>query len=421
MINFKRSTILLTKDILRRDYLRCYNSNSNFDTKNIDKLAKEGTFFSDYYCAAPSSGMAATCTFSGLNAYQLDRKIFGETKEFTQKETIFNILESNNIETHVLWPAEFEHLAYVHSKVFDTSTKIHYAPRGGSVEVSPQQHAFKKLEKGKKSSYYDLAKYFLDYIKDLSSNCQKPWFLWCHSPHVFKPFDSYGSDIGHFDDFVGKISDEIDADIILSGDHGHSICEKGRITYGFDVYQGSVHIPLITPNYFKKSVINYPVSQTQLKQIVIEKTINRNKFVYADTQYYVQPNRKLMIVQDSFKYIYNKIDGSEELYDLEYDPHENINLLVEYWPDNDRNSAYKLDEVVYYPNWDTAKEYYISLKSEKEKIWRNGGFLEEKIYYYAQKLRNSRKVGFLKIFKRQSNNLIVKGRWGCMKAKVNLA
>ena len=202
MLNYNKNTILLTKDILRSDYLRCYNSNSLFNTKNIDALASKGTLFSRYYCSSPSSGMAATCAFSGLNAYELDRKTFKEVDDFTQSKTLFNILEESGVKTHVLWSSEFEHLAYSHSKVFDSNTLIHYAPLGGSLDVTPQKHAFPTEQQ--LSEKYDLADYFLNYLKNLDSRETNPWFVWCHCPHVFEPFDSYGSDIGHFDDFVGQ-------------------------------------------------------------------------------------------------------------------------------------------------------------------------------------------------------------------------
>ena len=68
-----------------------------------------------------------------------------------------------------------------------------------------------------------------------------------------------GSDIHLFDWLVGQINDKIDADLIISADHGHLKGEKGLIVYGFELYEGAVHIPLITPNYFGKKTIDFPV------------------------------------------------------------------------------------------------------------------------------------------------------------------
>ncbi len=411
----RRNILYISKDVLRRDYIRIYNPNSTFQTPNIDKLAKSGTLFENYYCSSPSSGMAATCFASGLSAYQLDRKTFQEVEDFSQTLTLFNELESEGIETHVIWSKEFEHLAYAHSKVFDKSTKNHYAPSGGSKSVRPQKHAFDKIESlDNKNQEYDLADYFYKYIKNIQERSANPWFIWCHCPHVFLPYQSYGADIEHFDNFIGRLSDNIDADIIISADHGHFNCEKGKLVYGFDVYDPASRIPLITPNYFGENNIKYPVEQSQLKEIILTRKLSKREFIYCDTAYYAQPHRVLMIRKDNYKYIYNKEDKSEELYDLDFDPNENINLLVDKWPCFDRQSYYDLDEVVFYDRWNEAKEYFNILKSERTKIWRDAGVVKNFLYKYFTRL--SRKRSLFSKFKK--NTLSVKGRWGCQKARV---
>lgn len=60
-MDYKKNIIFLTKDILRSDYLRCYNPNSHFNTKNIDakkyynllkfeknKIWRTGNFLNEY-------------------------------------------------------------------------------------------------------------------------------------------------------------------------------------------------------------------------------------------------------------------------------------------------------------------------------------------------------------------------------------
>ena len=108
---------------MRLDYLSCYNPNSMFNTKNIDRLANKGTLFKNYFSSAPSSAMATTCTFSGFSAHELDRKTFGRVEQFVQGKTVFNTLESNGIKTYVIWPGEFEFLSHLKAKVFDDKTE----------------------------------------------------------------------------------------------------------------------------------------------------------------------------------------------------------------------------------------------------------------------------------------------------------
>ena len=373
-----RNTILLTKDVLRKDYLRCYNPNSVFDTPNIDKLASQGTIFEKYYCSAPSSGMAVTSMFSGLEPHQLSRKTFGEVETFKDSRTLFTELEDKGIKTFVTWTSEFKHLAYAHSKVFDKRTEIFYAPRGGSTPVEPQNHAFSKVDK-EQSDYkeYNLVDYFLEIFDKIQKSSDNPWFLWCHTPHVFSPRKAYGSDIDIFDSFVGQIVDKFDADLFVSADHAHSKVEHGKIVYGFHLNEGTINIPLIIPNFLGESEIKYPVGQTQLKNLILSRSLEKRKFIYSDTQYYEQPNRKIMILNENYKYIYNKFDSSEELYDLEFDSSENINLLIDKFPDPERSNYYEMDKILHYPHWDSAEKNYYILSNERKRLWRTGSFFAE--------------------------------------------
>ena len=208
-----RNVIYLSKDILRKDYLQPYNS--KVETPNIQRLADEGTVFNNYYCSSPSSGMAASCLFSGLSAYQLDRKTFKEVDKFEQTSTVFSEFEDRGVKTHVLWTKEFRHLALDHSKIFDDRTDLVWLDLASSI-VSPQKHAFDKVKSNSKGdnnyskSVANGAEVYFKKIEEISQT-PSPWFLWCHLPHVFLPFDNYGSDIHLFDWLVRQIRDKNEA------------------------------------------------------------------------------------------------------------------------------------------------------------------------------------------------------------------
>ena len=102
------------------------------------------------------------------------------------------------------------------------------------------------------------------------------------------------------------------------------------------------------------------MTNTQLKNILLHQKFDSQKFIYSDSQYYLQDNRKLMIRYKDYKYIYNKRNKSEELYDLFHDPGENVNLLLENVFNKNRDKNYFLEEVYYYPKWDDAYEAYKS-------------------------------------------------------------
>jgi len=185
-------------------------------------------------------------------------------------------------------------------------------------------------------------------------------------------------------------------------------CVKGIPVYVYHVYEPAIKIPLITPNHFDKKEIDDVISNIQIKNIILEHRIYPQEFIYSDTQYYLQENRKLMIRKGFFKYIWSKKNRSEELYDLKYDPNENVNLLMESWYDRNRDKNYYLEEIHYYPRWKEARESYFELKNEKERIWREGTAAQELLF----KLYNIKEKGIANFYgylaKRKKK---VKGRW----------
>jgi len=363
--------LLLSKEVLRKDYLGCYGS-KHFKTPNIDRLAERGTIFTNYYTAAPSTAMAITCMFSGLNAYELDRHSYTEVEQFTQAPTLFSILEEKGYETHVIWSAGNWDMTWRFSKVFAPNTKIHDLP-GVATHIYALDRAQKGITSIKDTPQDDLTmtRYYQTMV-EVIRGAKKPIFVWMHCPHIFNPRDSIGSDIDLLDELVGKIMNYLDGSIYLTADHGGMIGEKDAFGYGFHVYEGVANIPLITPNYFGKNTIDEPTSSIQLKNIILEKKIYHQEYVYSDTQYYEQPDRKLMIRKGDFKYIYNKRNKSEELYDLSYDPEETVNLLMKEWYEPNRRITYFLKDVYYYPRWDESETTYLELRREKDRIWRTG-------------------------------------------------
>ena len=225
-----------------------------FSTPNINSLASKGTVFQKHFAAAPSSGMAVSCgMFTGLYAHELNRSNFEEvSNDKSFDSNLFTKLESKGYETHVLWGREFHYLAFLYSKVFSAKTNVHYT-YGGAKEIEAQRHAWNRVksENNTVEDHSNLPNIILDNITNILENSSKPAFLWLHCPHVFLPGQSYGSDIDIFDKLVGSIMSNFDFEIFLSADHGHMDCDKNLEVYGHHVYQGAVHIPLITPRIMR--------------------------------------------------------------------------------------------------------------------------------------------------------------------------
>jgi arylsulfatase A-like enzyme len=195
--------------------------------------------------------------------------------------------------------------------------------------------------------------------------------------------------------------------VYITADHGHMNMEKGISVYGTHVYDGNTKIPLITPRIDDQKVISMPISNIQLKNIILDDKINDQKFVYSDNQYYLQRDRKLMIRKGNYKYIYNKRNKSEELYDVVFDPKENVNLLLNSIYNRNRKKNYFLEEVYYYPFWEEAHRNYVQLKNEKIRIWKDGTFLENFLFV----LKDIKTKKFANVYDYIIKKTVVKGRW----------
>jgi len=306
----------------------------------------------------------------------LNRKKYDEVEECSEEESIFTELIIKGFKTYVIWPFEWKELAWKYSKIFPEETNV-IPLKGISENIQRDKKRSLIGDKGKSINAIKLIISELDTI----ASSGEDFFVWVHLPHVIKGQTSYGSDIDLFDKFIGEVRDIVDDDsIYISSDHGHMNMDKGIPVYGFHAYQGTTNIPMITPRIDDLETVEYPTSNIQLKEILIDKKLNILKYIIADTQYYVQENRKLAIIKGDYKYIYNKNDNTEELYDLKFDPSENVNLLSERIYDRNRLGYYNLDEIYYYPNWSSIENIYLELKTEKKRIWRDGNWLEEKIY-----------------------------------------
>jgi|GEM_PF-702683 hypothetical protein len=398
------SIILISKDVLRADYLEPYGQ-KYWKTPNILELAKNGTVFKRHYTAAPSSAMSYTAMFSGLFSHEMNRKQYSKVKPFEQTETLFSILEQKGYACHVIWDESWFKTSYLYSMVYGKNTQFHNIPI--AQHVGPHRKDSIKISD---TVAENTLKLILEHVR--SSMTKQPVFIWLHLPHVLKGRASYGSDIDLFDKIIGQIRKlSQDTSIYISSDHGHMNIEKNIPVYGFHLYEGAIKIPLITPRINNLEYVEYPTSNIQLKDIILNNSLKKLEYIYSDTQYFLQENRKLAIIKNNYKYIFNKRNKTEELYDIIFDPLENVNLLMNEYYDRNRFQKYKLDQIYFYPNWHEVKKIYLELRSVKETMWKQGNLFVESIY----KLNRIRKIGFFKKFK---NNFLSGSQTGTQESKI---
>lgn len=370
---------LYSKDAMCTDYLSVYTKSDKYaKTPNLDELAAKGTVFKNHHTAGGSTSMAFSSMLTGKNPYEFEnRKTYCEV-EPNEKESIFSILQSKGYECHVIWSEDYIKTAYPYVKLFgdEDKTIFHFIdmhqPLGFvSHGDTPLVEDDEKLNETLKLIFNELD----------SIETNKKLFVWLHLPHVLKGRIAYGEDIDVFDFILGHIRKRFSDDTIyITADHGNMNMHKGKVGYGFDVYDPITRVPLITPRINNLEINETLTSHTDLIDIILNQTIPNHDFVFCDTTYYAQPHRKLAIIGKRYKYIYNKQSDTEELYDLEWDRDENFNILKKNYYDNNRISMVNYCELYFYPYKEQALKEAEKLRKIKDDIWREPS-ITERLYF----------------------------------------
>ena len=370
--------ILITKDALNITYLPTYG-NQYWKTPNIDELVSNGTLFTKYYTAAPSTCMSNMCMFTGLFSYQSELSDYIISNIKYKGDTLFDKLNKLGFATDIIWDEAWETEFKMVEKYYcyGRNTKIHYLKEFRQGVGAHHQHSgFLVRDDAKTEKVY---KMITKTITDILSNSdESKHFIWLHVPHVINGRTGYGQDIDAFDNLVGIARQFFNDDnIFISADHGNMNGVKGKLSYGHDVYEPSARIPLITPRINDISICDRLCCNVDLDKILINRIIPEREIVYCDSAFYAQPNRKIACITPNYKYIFNKKSDTEELYDLRTDPGEECNLIKDFVYDPDRGTTSPLRELYFYTEWDQIEFIRESLRSECKKVWKNGTFHEE--------------------------------------------
>lgn len=370
----KKIKIIVSKDAMCKDYLHFYGEKAGqFPTPNLDELVKKGTLFCNHVTAAPSTVMSFYSMAMGKFAHETEYEIYERCHDMVKGETIFSKLSKKGYKCHIIWDTMWDPLKDYYDYFRDDVVIHSVVDLRESVGVHKQneRELFVDNEKGKVTM--GKVENLLGSI--IAENDEKI-FIWLHLPHVLSGRACYGSDIDLFDEYVGMVRRYIPDDgIIITADHGNMNGLKGKLAYGFDVYDKVIKVPLIVPKidnidrYFRNT------SSVDLYDIVFCSNIPERKFVYSDSAYRAQKHRKLAILFGTYKYIYNKKNGTEELYDLKFDPNEQFSIISDVIYDVDRKIKTSVREQYYYPNWLELPEIINMFRTEKERIWRKGTFM----------------------------------------------
>lgn len=371
--------IFITKDAFCKDYLPCYgNKYWSGYTPNIDELVKKGSVFKRHYTGAPSTVMSNMCMFTGLYPHESELSHYSLSGIHYKGDTLWTKAEDDRYECHIIWDEAWHSVFKMEQRYYcyGENTTIHNLKDIRQGVGAHYLHGDSLKRNDNKTEYVYLK--IENEISKIMKDAKKSVFLWMHIPHVINGRTGYGTDIDAFDYIVGIARRHFsDDNIFIAADHGNMNGKKGKVGYGHDVYETAINIPLITPRLCEQKTIETITSNVDITTIIFDRKIPQREFVYSDSTFYAQPNRKLAIITDNYKYIYNKHSKKEELYDLRTDPIENCNLISDKIYDVDRHVTTPLKELYFYPFWDELEAVRSYFREKKNKIWKTGTFKEE--------------------------------------------
>ena len=345
----KRWNILLvTIDTLRLDRLSIY-SDKHVKTPFIDRLAEKSIVFDRAFAHNPLTLPSHVNILTGT--YPLYHGI-SDNSRYRLDDRFLTI-------TEVLKDKEYRTAAFIGAFPLDSRFGLDqgfdlYDDDYGSDKQSEFLYVERRADK--------VIKPAIDWIAGQSDK----WFAWVHlfDPHQPyappKPYqDSYRSDpysgeVAYLDEQLGRLFNTLESNgmmkntvILLTSDHGEALGEKGEKTHGYFAYNNTIHIPMILHipgKEFKRTdklvghidifptlcqLVGVPVPDhvqgLSLMPLIDGETWPRNRLYFESLSPHLNigwaPLRGM--IDGKQKYIDLPIP---ELYDLDTDLHESVNL-----------------------------------------------------------------------------------------------
>ena len=338
-----RHVVLISLDTTRADYLSCYGY-SRPTTPNIDSLAGEGYLFSNAVTPVPLTLPAHASMFTGTIPPRHGKHENTDVYFDPSLVTLATLLKTKGFNTGAFVGSQALNSHLGLSRGFDTYHDQFDQSERRAGEVN--REAFAWLEKQN----------------------HKPVFLFLHyyDPHDDydppEPFATsfkespYAGEIAYVDHSIGEVVAKLkslglyeSSLIIVTGDHGEMLGEHGEPTHMYFIYQSAMKVPLV----FKLPGSNGPHTIDDLAGIIDivptvcdllgiehptpiqgkslagyfshEPTQSEDRVLYYESLYPTKydANTLLGLIGERWKYIQTT---RPELYDLQEDPGEQINL-----------------------------------------------------------------------------------------------
>lgn len=360
----KYNILVVLLDALRADHVHSYGYNRN-TTPVLDWLAEESLVFTEAISQYPSTGISVPSMLSGRYPEYM---IWGKPKRNNQyvllpsNELVTDVLSRNGYSTHALVAAWIDTHILGFKDHFDRQEPLYpHSEWKKWVRDSSRLAATRAIE-------------FFEHRRT-----DRPFFLLLHFEDAHEPYvdhgppgksfgkkdvDRYDSDVNWTDLWLGFVIGYMemkglldDTVVIVLADHGEEFGDHGKKFHGHQIYQESIHVPLLVripgvepvrvdsrvglvdlfPTILDITGIEH--DRTRLQGVSLLRTAagateteDRPVFSMLADREKEPTQRAKALLRGNWKYIRDLTRNREELYDLSLDPKEKSNLARQALP-----------------------------------------------------------------------------------------
>ncbi|NOY92733.1 MAG: sulfatase-like hydrolase/transferase [Deltaproteobacteria bacterium] len=325
--------VLITVDALRADHLGLYGYDRG-TSPELDAFAEQAVVFEHAYAAAPHS------------SYSLSSLM---TSEYLHETVELGLPLPTDTLPSILGQAGYRTAGFYTLGIFHTDGERLALYRDEAYGLDLHDHASMNAEQRTDR--------VLEEVDRIVAAGEPPSFLWVHYFDVHEPYeetrlgsgemDRYDGEIQNADRAFGRLVRELERRLehpivfAVTADHGEEFREHGGVYHGSSVYEEQERVPLlirapgITPARVQQPVELVDLAPTLLGLVDLPAPASMRgddlRPLLAGQEFDPGPafaavSHLRMVVDWPYKLVANLRFGLYELYDLEHDPHERVNL-----------------------------------------------------------------------------------------------
>ncbi len=358
------NVIVLTLDTVRADALGVYGQKLP-TTPNIDAMAADGFVFRQAVASAPSTFPSHSTLFTGKQPYVHGVRANAGYVLSQENVTLAEVLQAEGYRTS----AEIAAPVLAQSRHLDQGFEVYRDPVAMQTGLE-RMDAGEAVPRRISRDAEDITEAGIEFIR---AHRDSPFFLWLHYFDAHQPHNppsefrsrvggpGYLAEVARIDHQLGRLFDEIEklglrsrTLVVVTADHGEGRGQHGEATHSFFVYDSTIRVPLILwgadviprghqvdglvrlvdvmPTLLGLLNLEVPAGSqgVSLEPLLADPERDLDLVAYGES---VEPTTSFgssvlrYVRQGRWKYVH-KVDL--ELFDVEDDPRELVNLAAEH-------------------------------------------------------------------------------------------